>query len=292
MSMSQKQGVFGIKKVHSCARSCDMCPVMSDDVRCSYLVFNDFSGSISLLCEPCMELSRRMFEFVFQADHDHISTSVITKFLRDDLNRNGKWAEFFGETCSLFLEKVDHKINQTLLGAQIGTRLYVAYKAGVMKHPCVRPTKTHMQHFYGSLSIGTNIADISEKILHQVSISTENASKRGLHFMLNGICLQGVGFPHKNATMFEVCPMPPDLSVSAAQLLLFRNIYRDKKACMNCKVHKSVNQTLQLCSGCYGVAFCSATCQKEYWPMHKIICNEIRTHDAKYELLKSRKNGE
>lgn len=124
----------------SCA--CDLCPVMSDTISGGHIVFNDFSQSVSLLCPPCCELSRRMFDFLLKPEHlPH--PCVVTKFLKDDLNKNGLWAEYFGKTLSHDTLRDAKEECKGRMGAQLATRMYVAYKAGIMKHPCVQQSKKY-----------------------------------------------------------------------------------------------------------------------------------------------------
>ncbi|GAA5982853.1 hypothetical protein JCM5350_003009 [Sporobolomyces pararoseus] len=44
-----------------------------------------------------------------------------------------------------------------------------------------------------------------------------------------------------------------------------------KRECQGCG-HRFGFDTLKYCTGCYGVLFCSAECQKRNWKIHKLVC--------------------
>jgi hypothetical protein len=48
-----------------------------------------------------------------------------------------------------------------------------------------------------------------------------------------------------------------------------------ERKCTTCGAQKSDTVKLQKCSKCTSARYCSRTCQKEDWPVHKPRCNEI-----------------
>lgn len=266
--MTQKSAVLSSRQSsvrttfarNSHAQTCDLCSVLSDGINGGHLVFNDCSGSFSLFCDPCFNVTQKIYGFLLSGDSNRASADAVTRFLRDDLRRNGIWGLYYGKTLTFALEGVRDDRERRQLGALVGTRLYVASEAGILQHPCVRPSKDHIYHLLGSQSMGMPPC-------------------KALHFLLDGICLRGIGFPHVNATGLETCPMPPDMSLTANQVLLYRELYPTKEFCSRCKVKKTRKSTLYLCSGCRGVVFCSRRCQMEFWPVHRLVCKQIRAHD-------------
>eukprot|EP00539_Tryblionella_compressa_P009458 CAMPEP_0178783456 /NCGR_PEP_ID=MMETSP0745-20121128/3697_1 /TAXON_ID=913974 /ORGANISM="Nitzschia punctata, Strain CCMP561" /LENGTH=198 /DNA_ID=CAMNT_0020440973 /DNA_START=9 /DNA_END=605 /DNA_ORIENTATION=- len=52
-----------------------------------------------------------------------------------------------------------------------------------------------------------------------------------------------------------------------------------QRTCSNCG--KSEGVTLSCCSRCKSVYFCSKECQREQWPIHKKVCNELAESQEK-----------
>ena len=63
------------------------------------------------------------------------------------------------------------------------------------------------------------------------------------------------------------------------------NISSAQKHCHQCNIIEDRIKTgsLKTCSGCRTVYYCSTDCQKQDWPVHKLLCKKVIKTDVKYE---------
>lgn len=48
-----------------------------------------------------------------------------------------------------------------------------------------------------------------------------------------------------------------------------------KTICIQCQKHSENNQRLKRCTGCLFMHYCSADCQRQHWPSHKVECKKF-----------------
>ena len=75
-----------------------------------------------------------------------------------------------------------------------------------------------------------------------------------------------------NASTFELCLCIEQLQVHCDNPILKCSISSSFKEDHPCSRENCKNISTQTCTGCLSIRYCSETCQKEHWNIHKMSC--------------------